>query len=97
MAAKNTAQILSALSDDDSIRIFELLSDGDMSTGQLIEKTGLSRERIEECTGKMEECGLVISTKDDDEMIYFLDAKQVALITGFFELILNKCSPPKCC
>jgi len=97
MAAKNTAQILAALSDDDSVRIFELLSDGDMSEKQMMERTGLSKERIRECAGKMEECGLVISTEDDDERIYFLDAKQVALITGFFELILNKCSPPKCC
>lgn len=97
MAAKNTAPMLSAMASDASIRIIELLSEGDMSLKQLVDKTGLPKEEILEHTKEMEECGLVISTEDDDYITFCIDAKQFAMLTGFFELILNRCSPPKCC
>ena len=97
MASKNTAVMLSALSDERRIRIFETLADSDRSDSKLSEMLGMSVDEIREQTSILEQAGLVIACENDGSFDYCLDPQQVAIVTGFFELILNKCSPPKCC
>ena len=97
MASKNTAVMMSALSDERRIRIFETLADSDRSDSKLSEMLGMSVDEIREQASVLEQAGLVIACDNDDSFDYCLDSQQVAIITGFFELILNKCSPPKCC
>ena len=97
MASKNTLTMISALSDDRRIRIFETLADSDRSDSKLSEILGMSIGEIREQASILEQAGLVISSEDDDSFDYCLDPQQVAVLTGFFELVLNKCSPLKCC
>jgi len=97
MASKNTAVMLSALSDDRRIRIIETLADSDRSDSKLSEMLGMSVEEIREQASVLEQAGLIISSENDDSFDYCIDPQQIAILTGFFELILNKCSPPKCC
>ena len=97
MASKNTAMMLSALSDDRRIRIIETLADSDRSDSKLSEMLGMSVVEIREQASVLEQAGLIISSENDDSFDYCIDPQQIAILTGFFELILNKCSPPKCC
>ena len=97
MASKNTVTMISALSDDRRIRIFETLADSDRSDSKLSEMLGMSIDEVREQASILEQAGLVISSEDDNSFDYCLDPQQVAILTGFFELVLNKCSPPKCC
>ena len=97
MASKNTVTMISALSDDRRIRIFETLAESDRSDSKLSEMLGMSIDEIREQASILEQAGLVISSEDDGSFDYCLDPQQVAILTGFFELVLNKCSPPKCC
>ena len=97
MASKNTVTMISALSDERRIRIFETLADSDRSDSKLSEMLGMSIDEVRDQASILENAGLVISSEDDDSFDYCLDPQQVAVLTGFFELVLNKCSPPKCC
>jgi len=97
MASKNTAIMLSALSDDRRIKIIEALADSDRSDSKLSEMLGMSVDEIREQASVLEQAGLIISSENDDSFDYCIDPQQIAILTGFFELILNKCSPPKCC
>ena len=97
MASKNTAIMLSALSDDRRIKIVEALADSDRSDSKLSEMLGMSVDEIREQASVLEQAGLIISSENDDSFDYCIDPQQIAILTGFFELILNKCSPPKCC
>ena len=97
MASKNTVTMISALADDRRIRIFETLAESDRSDSKLSEMLGMSIEEVREQASILEQAGLVISNEDYDSFDYCLDPQQVAVLTGFFELVLNKCSPPKCC
>ena len=97
MASKNTVTMISALSDERRIRIFDTLAESDISDSKLSEMLGMSIDEVREQASILEQAGLVISSEDDDSFDYCLDPQQVAVLTGFFELILNKCSPPKCC
>ena len=97
MASKNTVTMISALSDNRRIRIFETLAESDRSDSKLSEMLGMSIEEVREQASILEQAGLVISSEDDDSFDYCLDPQQVAVLTGFFEIVLNKCSPPNCC
>lgn len=97
MASANTVTMISALSDDRRIRIFETLAESDRSDSKLSEMLGMSVDEVREQASILEKAGLVIACEDDDSFDYCLDPQQVAVLTGFFELVLNKCSPPKCC
>ena len=97
MASKNTVTMISALSDDRRIRIFETLAESDRSDSKLSEMLGMSVDEIREQASVLEQAGLIISSENDDSFDYCIDPQQIAILTGFFELILNKCSPPKCC
>ena len=97
MAAKNTVSMISALSDERRIRIFETLADSDRSDSKLSEMLGMPIDEIREQAAILEQAGLVLASEDDDSFDSCLDPQQVAVLTGFFELVLNKCSPPKCC
>ncbi len=97
MASENTMRMISSISDFDSLRIFETLAECDRSDKKLAEMLGLDLETVHQKTEAMEQAGLVISCDEDDYIDYMLDAKQVAILTGYFQLILGKCSPPKCC
>lgn len=97
MAAKNTVVMIDALADERRLRIFEILAECDRSDRKLSEMVGISVEEVREQVSVMERAGLVISAENDDHLDYCLDPQQVAVLTGFFELMLNKCSPPKCC
>lgn len=97
MAAKNTVVMIAALSDERRLKIFETLADCDRSDKKLAEIVGISIEEVREQAEIMEKAGLVIAMENGDSFDYCLDAKQVAILTGFFDLMLNKCTPPKCC
>ena len=97
MASKNTAIMLSALSDDRRIKIIETLADSDRSDSKLSEMLGMGVDEVREQASILEQAGLIISSENDDSFDYCIDPQQIAILTGFFELILNKCSPPKCC
>lgn len=97
MASKDTVKMISALSDDRRIKIFEALADSDRSDKKLSEILTMDIDTVREQASILEDAGLLTSFEDDGSYDYMLDAKQVAILTGFFELILNKCSPPKCC
>lgn len=97
MASKNTVTMISALSDERRLRIFETLAECDRSDSKLAEMLDMSVKEIREQASILEQAGLVIASEDDDSFDYCLDPQQVAVLTGFFELMLNKCSPPKCC
>ncbi len=97
MASKDTIRMIAALADERRLKIFEILADSDRDDRKLSEMTGLDVETVREQTKIMEDAGLLTICEDGDRFDYYLDAKQVAVLTGFFELMLNKCSPPKCC
>lgn len=97
MASKDTVKMISALADERRIRIFEALAESDRSDKKLSVMLNMEIEVVREQAAILEGSGLVTSFEDDDSYDYMLDAKQVAILTGFFELMLNKCSPPKCC
>lgn len=97
MAAKNTIVMIEALADDRRLRIFEALADCDRSDKKLSEMLGISIDEVREQAAILEKAGLVIACDNSDSYDYCLDPKEVAILTGFFELMLNKCSPPKCC
>ena len=97
MASKNTVTMISALSDERRLRIFETLAECDRSDSKLAEMLDMSVEEVREQASILEQAGLIIASDDDDSFDYCLDPQQVAVLTGFFELMLNKCSPPKCC
>ena len=97
MASKNTVTMISALSDERRLRIFETLAECDRSDSKLAEMLDMSVEEVREQASILEQAGLIIASEDDDTFDYCLDPQQVAVLTGFFELMLNKCSPPKCC
>ena len=97
MASKNTVTMISALSDERRLRIFETLAECDRSDSKLAEMLDMSVKEVREQASILEQTGLVIASEDDDSFDYCLDPQQVAVLTGFFELMLNKCSPPKCC
>ena len=97
MAAKNTIIMIQALSDDRRLRMFEKLADCDRSDRKLAEMLGMDVEDVREQADILEKSGLVISCENNDSFDYSLDPQQVAILTGFFDLMLNKCTPPKCC
>ena len=97
MPSKDTVKMISALADERRLRIFEILADCDRDDRKLSEMIGIDVEIIREQAAILEDAGLLISCEDGDRVDYNLDPKQVAILTGFFELMLNKCSPPKCC
>ena len=97
MASKDTVTMLSALADERRIRIFEILADSDRSDSKLAEMLSADVNEIREQAAILEKAGLVIACENDDSYDYCLDPQQVAVLTGFFELVLNRCSPPKCC
>lgn len=97
MASKETVPMLAALADDERIRIIEILAECDRTDAKLSEMLSIGVERIREQAAVLEKAGLISSCEDDDEIDYIIDPKQIAVLTGFFELVLNKCSPRKCC
>lgn len=97
MASKNTIVMIEALSDERRLKIFETLADCDRSDSKLAEMLNLNVETVREQAAILEKAGLVIACENGDSYDYNLDPQQVAVLTGFFELMLNKCSPPKCC
>ena len=97
MPSKDTVKMISALADERRLRIFEILADCDRDDRKLSALIGLDVEIIREQAAILEDAGLLIACEDGDRVDYNLDPKQVAILTGFFELMLNKCSPPKCC
>jgi predicted transcriptional regulator len=97
MASKGTATMIRALSDDTRLKAFEILVEGDSSLSRLSEKIEVGKNDLIEQMSILVDSGLVNESGDDDDRDYFVDPQQVAILTGFFELMLNKCSPPKCC
>ncbi len=97
MSSKDTVKMISALADERRLKIFELLADCDRDDRKLSEMTGMDVDTIREQAAILEDAGLLVACDEGDRFDYNLDPKQVAILTGFFELMLNKCSPPKCC
>lgn len=97
MASKDTVRMIAALADERRIRIFETLADCDRSDRKLSEMLDMDIDTVHEQASVMEEAGLLTSCDEGDYIDYILDAKQVAVLTGFFQLMLGKCAPPKCC
>ena len=97
MASKDTVKMIAALADDRRIRIFETLADCDRSDRKLSEMLNIDLNTIHEQAAIMEGAGLLTSCDEGDYIDYVLDPKQVAILTGFFQLVLGKCTPPKCC
>lgn len=97
MSSKDTVKMISALADERRLKIFEILADSDRDDRKLSEMTGLDIDVVREQAIILEEAGLLTICDEGDRFDYNLDPKQVAVLTGFFELMLNKCSPPKCC
>ncbi len=97
MASKDTIKMISALADDINLKVFEILAESDRSDSKMAELLGTDVNVIREHVKVMEESGLVIACDEGDYTDYVIDPKKVAELTGFFELILNRCTPPKCC
>lgn len=97
MASKDTIVMISALSDEIRLKIFETLAECDRSDSKLSELLGISADEIRTQARIMEESGLITAVDEGDSIDYVIDPKKVAELTGFFELMLNKCAPPKCC
>jgi len=97
MVSEDTVRMISSISDMLSLRIFEVLAESDRSDRKLSEMLDADIEEIRERASAMEASGLIVSCDDGDYTDYILDAKKVAILTGYFQLILGKCSPPKCC
>ena len=97
MASEDTVRMIKSLSDDVSLRMFETLAECDRSDRKLSEMLNVPIDEIRKKASEMEKPGLVISCEEDDCIDYMLDPKQVAILTGYFQLMLGKCSPPKCC
>ena len=97
MSSKDTVKMISALADERRLKMFEILADSDRDDRKLSEMTGLDIDVVREQAIILEEAGLLTICDEGDRFDYNLDPKQVAVLTGFFELMLNKCSPPKCC
>lgn len=97
MAAKNTVFMISALSDELRLKFFEILADSDRSDSKLAEMTNTDVDDVREQMQIICDSGLAIAMENGDSFDYSLDPQQVAVVTGFFDLMLNKCSPPKCC
>ena len=97
MASKDTVKMISALADERRLRIFETLADSDRSDRKLSELLGMDLQTVHEQSAVLEEAGLITSCDEGDYIDYIMDPKQVAILTGFFQLMLGKCTPPKCC
>lgn len=97
MASKNTIVMIEALADERRLKIFETLADCDRSDSKLSEITGMEISEVREQAAILEKAGLIIACDNGDSVDYNVDPQQVAILTGFFDLMLNKCSPPKCC
>jgi DNA-binding transcriptional ArsR family regulator len=96
MAAEATLGMLKALADKDRLKMFERLAEGERSEGTLSKELSMDRALVKEKMTELVDSGLAISA-DDDDTVYSLDAQQVAVLTGFFELMYDKCKPMRCC
>ncbi len=97
MASKDTIVMIHALSDETRLKIFEVLAESDRSDKKISEMLGMDLEKVRSEAAILEKSGLITIVDECDYFDYVLDPKKVAELTGFFELMLNKCTPPKCC
>lgn len=97
MASKDTIVMISALSDETRLKIFETVAECARSDRKVSEILGTDLEKVRAEAAILEKSGLITIVDEGDYSDYVVDPKKVAELTGFFELMLNKCTPPKCC
>lgn len=66
----NGAEILSALGNNNRLKIMNLLLNGEISVGKIAEKVGLSQSALSQHLAKLRALGLV-QTRRDGQTIYY--------------------------
>ena len=86
---QTNGQAIGALGDPTRRAIFELLSEGPSSVGELAELVPVSRPAVSQHLKVMKEAGLVLDERDGTRRIYHLDPDGVAEMRAYLDRFWN--------
>lgn len=84
------AKFFRGLSDSTRLSILELLSDGEKTVSEIVEKTQQSQSNISNHLKCLDECGLVKSRRDGKNIFYSLRDAQTMELLKTSESVISK-------
>jgi|SRR5581483_5982591 len=83
------ARLFRGFSDMSRLSILEVLRDGPLSVGSIVEKTGLSQSNVSNHLRCLLDCDLVVSTPQGRYTLYQLSDQRVAALLGLADELLS--------
>ena len=83
------ARLFRGFSDMSRLSILEVLRDGPLSVGSIVEKTGLSQSNVSNHLRCLLDCDLVVSTPQGRYTLYQLSDQRVATLLGLADELLS--------
>ena len=83
------ARLFRGFSDMSRLSILEVLRDGPLPVGSIVEKTGLSQSNVSNHLRCLLDCDLVVSTPQGRYTLYQLSDQRVATLLGLADELLS--------
>lgn len=83
------AKLFRGFSDMSRLSILEVLRDGPLTVGSIVEKTGLSQSNVSNHLRCLSDCDLVVSTPQGRYTLYQLSDPRVAVLLGMADELLS--------
>lgn len=82
------AKLFRGFSDPSRLSILEVLRDGPLTVGDIVQKTGLSQSNTSNHLGCLRDCGLVVAEQDGRYTVYRLSDDRVSDLLEMVDILL---------
>jgi DNA-binding transcriptional ArsR family regulator len=91
VAPKGSAPLFAALGDETRLRLLaRVCDDGPQSIAKLAEGSAITRQAITKHLGVMEDAGLMRSTRQGRERIWYMDPRRLDVARRYLELVSER-------